>query len=141
MTAKFNRINATSETLGYESHTGGKDATDFHYTLKQDDKNPGDSKYTFKRIGDEPCAFEYTLKQKGENSEDCKCIFKRVGDEPCAFEYTMKQEHKVERSMSRCPYCGELIEYCTGYVRTTPDASSPYHVNTSWLGLIYGRVV
>jgi hypothetical protein len=113
MTAKFNRINATSETLDCESPAGGKEATDFQNTLKQDDKNPGDCKYTFKRIG----------------------------DEPCAFEYTMKQEHKVERPRVRCPYCGELTEYCTCYVRTTPDVSSPYHVNTSWLGLIYSRVI
>lgn len=141
MTAKFNRTNATPDSLGRESPAGGKDALGFQYTLKQDSKNPGDCKYTFKRIGDEPCAFEYTLRQDGENSEDYKYTFKRIGGEPCAFEYTMKQEHKVERYRSRCQYCNELVEYCTCYVRTTLDSSSPYHVNTSRLGLIHDRVV
>jgi hypothetical protein len=112
MTAKLNRINATPEIPDRESPPSGKDSLDFQDTLKQDDKNSGDCKYTFKRIGDEPCAFEYTLKQDGENPDDDKYAFKRIGDEPCAFEYSIKQEHKVERDRSRCSYCGRLVQYC-----------------------------
>jgi hypothetical protein len=110
MTVNFNRITATPKALDCESPAGGKDAFDSQYTLKQDDKNPGDCRYTFKRIG----------------------------DGHCAFEYTMKLKHKP---WARCPFCGKLVQYCTCYVRTTPDASSPYPVNTSRLRLIYDRVV